>query len=121
MWLTRLADHLAKSAVSSAALSLHLRNAQMTAADVKLIANALDRTSVSELARLGSFSLSYNAIGDEGANTLANVSSRYFDRTWLGWVFDRRSRRRSNARMGEACQWFANDLYRGQQHVRPNA
>ena len=66
-----VADHLAKSAVSSAALSLHLRNAQMTAADVKLIANALDRTSVSELTRLGSFSLSYNTIGDEGANTLA--------------------------------------------------
>ena len=65
------ADHLAKSAVSSAALSLHLRNAKMTAADVKLIANALDRTSVSELTRLGSFSLSYNVIGDEGANTLA--------------------------------------------------
>ena len=65
------ADHLAKSAVSSAALSLHLRNAQMTAADVKLIANALDRTSVSELTRLVSFSLSYNAIGDEGATTLA--------------------------------------------------
>ena len=42
-----------------------------TAADVKLIANALDRTSVSELTRLGSFSLSYNVIGDEGANTLA--------------------------------------------------
>ena len=66
------ADHLAKSAVSSAALNLHLRNAQMTAADVKLIANALDRTSVSELARLVSFSLSYNAIGDEGAKNLAN-------------------------------------------------
>ena len=65
------ADHLAKSAVSSAALNLHLRNAQMTAADVKLIANALDRTSVSELARLVSFSLSYNAIGDDGASTLA--------------------------------------------------
>ena len=66
------ADHLAKSAVSSAALNLHLRNAQMTAADVKLIANALDGTSVSELARLVSFSLSYNAIGDEGAKNLAN-------------------------------------------------
>ena len=65
------ADHLAKSAISSAALNLHLRNAQMTASDVKLIANALDRTTVSELARLVSFSLSYNAIGDEGASTLA--------------------------------------------------
>ena len=65
------ADHLAKSAISSAALNLHLRNAQMTASDVKLIANALDRTPVSELARLVSFSLSYNAIGDEGASTLA--------------------------------------------------
>ena len=65
------ADNLARIAVSSAALNLHLRNAKMTAADVKLIANALDRTSVSELTRLGSFSLSYNVIGDEGANTLA--------------------------------------------------
>ena len=65
------ADNLARIAVSSAALNLHLRNAKMTAADVKLIANALDRTPVSELARLVSFSLSYNVIGDEGANTLA--------------------------------------------------
>ena len=65
------ADNLARIAVSSAALNLHLRNAKMTAADVKLIANALDKTSVSELSRLGSFSLSYNTIGDEGANTLA--------------------------------------------------
>ena len=65
------ADHLAKRAISSAALNIHLRNAQMTAADVKLIADALNRTSVSELSRLESFSLSYNTIGDEGANTLA--------------------------------------------------
>ena len=65
------ADNLARSAVSSAALNLHLRNAKMTAADVSLIANALDRTPVSDLARLGSFSLSYNAIGDDGASTLA--------------------------------------------------
>ena len=65
------ADNLARSAISSAALNLHLRNAEMTAADVKLVANALDRTPVSELVRLGSFSLSYNAIGDEGATTLA--------------------------------------------------
>ena len=65
------ADNLARLAVSSAAVNLHLRNAKMTAADVKLIANALDRTPVSELARLVSFSLSYNAIGDEGASTLA--------------------------------------------------
>jgi len=65
------ADNLARIAVSSAALNLHLRNAKMTAADVKLIANALDRTPVSELARLVSFSLSYNAIGDDGASTLA--------------------------------------------------
>ena len=65
------ADNLARISVSSAALNLHLRNAKMTAADVKLIANALDRTPVSELARLVSFSLSYNAIGDDGASTLA--------------------------------------------------
>jgi hypothetical protein len=43
----------------------------MTGADVTLIENALDRKPVSELAKLGSFSLNYNAIGDEGANTLA--------------------------------------------------
>jgi hypothetical protein len=67
------ADNLARSAISSAALNLHLRNAEMTAADVKLVANALDRTPVSELARLGSFSLSYNAIGDEGATTLSGL------------------------------------------------
>ena len=67
----KAADNLARLAVSSAAVNLHLRNAKMTAADVKLIANALDRTPVSELARLVSFSLSYNAIGDEGASTLA--------------------------------------------------
>ena len=42
-----------------------------TAADVKLIANALDRTPVSELARLVSFSFSYNAIGDDDASTVA--------------------------------------------------
>ena len=65
------ADNLARIEVSSAALNLHLRNAKMTAADVKVIANALDKTPVSELARLVSFSLSYNAIGDDGASTLA--------------------------------------------------
>ena len=65
------ADHLAKRAISSATMNIHLRNAQMTAADVRLIADALNRTSVSELSRLESFSLSYNAIGDEGANILA--------------------------------------------------
>ena len=68
-----VADNFASSVVSSAILNLHLRNARITAGDVKLIANALDMTPSSELARLGSFSLSYNTIGDEGAKTLANA------------------------------------------------
>ena len=67
------ADNFAISAVSSSILNLHLRNARITAGDVKIIANALDKTPSSELARLGSFSLSYNNIGDQGAMTLANV------------------------------------------------
>ena len=67
------ADSFASSVVSSSILNLHLRNARITASDVKIIANALDKTPSSELARLGSFSLSYNTIGDEGARTLANV------------------------------------------------
>ena len=67
-----VADDLAKGVVGLPTLNVHLRNANMTAADAKTIANALDRTPVFELARLGSFSLSYNAIGDEGAKNLAN-------------------------------------------------
>jgi len=67
-----VADNLAKGVVGLPTLNVHLRNANMTAADAKTIANALDRTPVFELARLGSFSLSYNAIGDEGAKNLAN-------------------------------------------------
>ena len=67
------ADNFASSAVSSSILNLHLRNARITAGDVKIIANALDKTPSSELARLASFSLSYNNIGDQGAMTLAKV------------------------------------------------
>jgi hypothetical protein len=67
------ADNFARSVVSSSILNLHLRNARITASDVKIIANALDKTPSSELARLGSFSLSYNTIGDQGAMTLANA------------------------------------------------
>ena len=67
-----VADKLAKGVVGLPTLNVHLRNANMTAADAKLIATALDRTPIFELARLGSFSLSYNAIGDEGAKNLAN-------------------------------------------------
>ena len=67
------ADTLTNYPASFVALDLHLRNAKIAAADVYLIANALDRISVSELARLGSLSLSYNAIGDEGANAIANA------------------------------------------------
>ena len=67
------ADKLASNAVSSPILNLHLRDARITAGDVKLIANALDMIPASELARLSSFSLSYNNIGDKGASTLANA------------------------------------------------
>ena len=67
-----VADKLAKGVVGLPTLNVHLRNANMTAADAKLIANALDRTPIFELARLGSFSLSYNAIGDQGAKNLAD-------------------------------------------------
>ena len=67
------ADNFASSVVSSSILNLHLRNARITASDVKIIANALDKTPSSELVRLGSFSLSYNTIGDQGAMTLANA------------------------------------------------
>ena len=67
------ADNFARSVVSSSILNLHLRNARITASDVKIIANALDKTPSSELARLGSFSLSYNTIGDQCTMTLANA------------------------------------------------
>jgi hypothetical protein len=40
---------------------------------VTLIANDLDQISAFELARLGSFSLSYNAIDDEGASAIENA------------------------------------------------
>jgi hypothetical protein len=67
------ADDLAISTASSAVLNLHLRNANITASDVKLIANAMIIMPASELARLGSFSLSYNSICNEGAKTIANA------------------------------------------------
>ena len=67
------ADNLAISATSSAVLNLHLRNAKITASGVKLIANAMNIMPTCELARLGSFSLSYNSIGNEGAKTIANT------------------------------------------------
>ena len=68
-----VADNLSSSVVSSYILNLHVRNARITAGDMKLIANALNMTPSSELAKLGSFSLSNNNIGDEGARTLANA------------------------------------------------
>ena len=67
------ADTLANRPASFVASDLHLRNVEIAAIDAELIANSLDRISVSELARLGSFSLSYNAIGDEGASAIANA------------------------------------------------
>jgi hypothetical protein len=68
-----VADNYASSVVSSSILNLHLRNVRITDSDVKIIANALDKTPSSELARIGSFILSYNTIGDQGDMTLANA------------------------------------------------
>ena len=68
-----VADNYASSVVSSSILNLHLRNVRIIASDVKIIANALDKTPSSELARIGSFRLSYNTIGDQGDMTLANA------------------------------------------------
>lgn len=54
-------------------LTLHLRNADITADSALRIADALASVSQSERAKLGSFSLSYNEIGDDGAIALAAV------------------------------------------------
>ena len=53
-----VADNYASSVVSSSILNLHLRNVRIIASDVKIIANALDKTTSSELARIDSFRLS---------------------------------------------------------------
>jgi len=65
------ADNLTQNAASSPSVNFHLRNAGFSADDVKLIANTLGMTPARELARLRSFSLSDNTIGNEGAKTLA--------------------------------------------------
>ena len=65
------ADNLTQNAASSPSVNFHLRNAGFSADDVKLIANTLGMTPARELARLRSFSLSDNTIGNEGAKALA--------------------------------------------------
>ena len=65
------ANNLAQNAASSPRVNFHLGNAGFSADDVKLIANILDMTPARELARLHSFSLSDNIIGDERAKALA--------------------------------------------------
>jgi len=65
------ADNLTQNAASSPSVNFHSRNAGFSADDVKLIANILGMTSARELARLRSFSLSDNTIGNEGAKALA--------------------------------------------------
>ena len=64
-------DNLTQNAASSPSVNFHLRNAGFSADDVKLIANILGMTPARELARLRSFSLSDNTLGNEGAKVLA--------------------------------------------------
>jgi hypothetical protein len=62
------AEQLSQRPIGPERLTLHLRNAGAVR-----IADALASVSPAELAKLGSFSLSYNPIGDEGAVALAAV------------------------------------------------
>ena len=64
-------DNLTQNAASSPNVNFHLRNAGFSADDVKLIANTLGMTPARESARLRSFSLSDNTLGNEGAKALA--------------------------------------------------
>lgn len=67
------ADRLASGAQGTGNLSFHLRRAGLTAADAVRIADALAAVTSAELACLGSFSLSFNKIGDDGAIALADI------------------------------------------------
>lgn len=65
------ATDLLRGGTGKSSITLHLRDAQITAPGAVLLATALGRLSESESARLHSFSLSYNDIGDDGAIALA--------------------------------------------------
>lgn len=65
------AENLVQSASGSANRSIHLRSLGIEQDGTALIAKALTSISDLERARLRSFSLSYNEIGDAGAHALA--------------------------------------------------
>jgi hypothetical protein len=67
------AEQLSQRPITPESLTLHLRSAGITSGGAVRIADALASVSPAELAKLGSFSLSYNPIGDEGAVALAAV------------------------------------------------
>lgn len=56
-----------------ATVTLHLRSADIDAEGAGLIAKAMARVSLEQQARLRSFSLSYNPIGNDGAVRLARA------------------------------------------------
>ncbi len=65
------ADDLARVGKGAGGISFHMRRSKLTLDHTALIARALTLLSDQERARLGSFSLSYNDIGDQGAQVLA--------------------------------------------------
>ena len=67
------ADRLAEKSNVDKTLILHLRTAGIDADAAARIATALASVTDRERARLGSFSLSYNSIGDAGALALATT------------------------------------------------
>ena len=67
----KAADDLGQRAFGSSGFSFHLRRADITADGAAIVGNALASLSQVERARLRSFSLSYNEIGDDGAIALA--------------------------------------------------
>ena len=78
------ADLLAQGTSGSASVSVHLRRAGITADGAAIIAGALGSLSKVERARLQSFSLSYNEIGDDGAiNLVATLPGTIYE---LGMV-----------------------------------
>lgn len=68
-----LADRLEDDPARAASITLHLRRAGIDQDGAVRIAHALASVSELERAKLRSFSLSYNAIGDGGAATLATA------------------------------------------------
>lgn len=67
------ADKLSRGPFGVGELTLHLRNSDITADGALSIADALASVSPTELAKLGSLSLSYNKIGYDGAIALSAV------------------------------------------------